>query len=666
MQQNLPSFNTLDLTHFTGTLDALLNHHLSRIQTLAKQPAPTWENLIRPLESMDDALEKFFSPLSHLHAVINSDQLRQVYQTCLPKLSMYHTQIGQNKDLFNAIQSIDTQKLNLAQQKIINDMLRDFKLSGVALAEVAKKRFEAISTRLSDLANQFDNHVLDATQAYTLNIEEQQTEGLPEHARASAKTLAKEKSLPGYVLTLEAPCYLAVMSYANDRALRQTYYHAYITRASNQGPFAGKYDNTPIMDEILDLRNEKATLLGFPNYAALSLATKMAQSTEEVTRFLLNLVERGYPKAQEEFHALQIFAREQHQIDDVKPWDVAWLSEKMKQHLYDFSEEELRPYFPQDTVLSGLFEIVKRLYGMRLHAVQNVDTWHPDVVVYQIIDETNTQRGTVYLDLYARPNKRGGAWMDSLQSRCIQDDGNTQLPVATLTCNFAKPQAGQIATFSHDEVLTLFHEFGHCLHHLLTQINEISASGIHGVEWDAVELPSQFFENWCYDSEALTLLSRHVETQAPLPKELLNKLLAAKNFQSAMRMMRQLEFALFDFRIHLEYQQEPNFIKNILNQVRAQVTVVPIAPENAFEHSFSHIFAGGYAAGYYSYKWAEVLSYDAFSRFEEEGVFNPKTGRDFLRNILEVGGSVKAREAFIAFRGREAHVEALLRHEGII
>ena len=489
--------------------------------------------------------------------------------------------------------------------------------------------------------------------------------GLPEHALNTAHELARETKKQGWTLTLEAPSYLAVVMYADDRPLRKTIYDAYVTRASDQGPQAGQYDNSAIIHEILALRHEKAHLLGFANYAELSLATKMAKSTHDVIHFLDNLIKRSYPQANKEFKALQQFAATEYEIDDIKPWDIAFLSEKMRQRQFALSQEELRPYFPQDTLMHGLFTIVERLYGVRFVEIAHVDTWHKDVTCYQLLDEQQDTRGFLYVDLFARPNKRGGAWMDSQQGRRKLDKNNLQLPIATLTCNFAKPQANQIATFSHDEVITLFHELGHCLHHLLTRVDYLSASGINGVEWDAVELPSQFFENWCWERETLQLLTRHVKTNETLPDHLFERLLASRNFQSAMIMLRQLEFSLFDFKLHQQYRNTPDYVAQVLADIRQKIAVVPIADYNRFQHSFSHIFADGYAAGYYSYKWAEVLSSDAFSRFEEEGILNTRTGHDFLHAILEVGGSKKAHDAFVAFRGREAQIDALLRHCGI-
>lgn len=664
----LPQFSHIDIDGFKTHLEAMLNNHLEQIKALLKENHHyTWDNLMYPLDDLADELERFWSPMSHLHSVMDSQALRDCYNDCLPLLSAYEAAIGHNHKLYEAIKSIDSHNLDSAQQKIIDDSVRDFELSGVALSTEHKKRFEVIQARLAELSNQFENNILDATQAFTLHITNpERLAGLPEHALNTAKELAVEKGLAGHLLTLEYPCYQAVMSYAEDRNLREEMYQAYVTRASDQGPTAKTFDNTTLINETLALRHEKAQLLGFNNYAELSLATKMAESSDQVIDFMDSLVDKARQQAKGEFNELERFAADKCHLKHVQPWDVGYLSEKRRQDLYTLSQEDLRPYFPQPKVMDGLFAIVKKLYGMTIEEIEGVDIWHKDVQCYCVIDEHNQVRGYIYTDLYARPNKHGGAWMDSLQSRRKLEDGHVQLPIATLTCNFAKSSANKPAVLSHDEVVTLFHEFGHCLHHILTQVNYLGGSGINGVEWDAVELPSQFFENWCWEKGALSLLTSHVDTGEQLPLALFERLIAAKNFQSAMAMLRQIEFSLFDFRIHKEYEaSNTSFINDILADVRSKTNIVPIAPYNRFQHSFSHIFGGGYAAGYYSYSWAEVLSSDAFSRFEEEGVFNQKTGQDFLKFILEAGGSKKAAEAYKEFRGRPATVDALLRHNGI-
>ncbi len=667
-KNKLPLFSNIDTDQIVIELDRMLARHLEAVQTLLNNTHGfTWDNLMYPLEAMDDELERFWSPVSHMHAVMNTKPLRACYQACLPKLSAYHAAIGQNQALYDAINTLDKAKLNETQFKIVEDTLQNFRLSGVALSVEQKRRFEDISTKLSALSNQFENHLLDAVHDFLYHVtDSSRLAGLPDHAIATAKALAEEKQLPGWVFSLEQPCYLAVIAYADDRELREVIYEAYATRASDVGPSAKQFDNTPIMNEMLALRFEKARLLDFSSYAAFSLAKKMVESTRQVNDFLSDLLKRAYPQAQQEFQSLTNFAKKEYHLDNIEPWDVAYISEKKQQALFQISQEMLRPYFPLTQVMSGLLTIIQRLYGMVLRPIDDFDTWHSDVSCYAVHDEHNDLRGYIYMDLFARPHKRGGAWMDSMQSRFKHQDGEIQFPIATLTCNFAKATGKKPATLSHDEVLTLFHEMGHCLHHVLTRVDYLGASGINGVEWDAVELPSQFFENWCWEEQALILLTKHTDTNEPLPPALFQSLTDAKNFQSAMMMVRQLEFSIFDFRIHELYRDaDPDFISSTLAEVRRQATVVPTAPYNRFQNSFSHIFAGGYAAGYYSYKWAEVLSSDAFSRFEEDGLFHAHTGREFLHTILEVGGSCKAAEAFESFRKRPARVDALLRHSGI-
>lgn len=662
----LPDF-TFNLENLEDRLKALLDANLKTIEALIQDDKIyTFDNLMLVLDEIDDELEKFWSPVGHLHAVMNTESLRNIYKACLPILSAYETKIGHNKRLYEAIASIDKHSLNQVQSKLIKDTLLNFELSGVALSADHKKRFEIINARLSELSNLYEMNLLDATTAFSYAVTDAaKLKGLPEHALATAKQTAEAKNLEGWIFNLEFPSYSAVITHAEDRELREIFYRAYVTKASDQGPHAGKFDNSPVMDEILALRDEEAKLLGYSNYAELSLSTKMAESTEKVIEFLTDLGEKGFVKAGEEFEKLKNFARTELQFTDIAAWDLAWLSEKLRQKEHEISEELLRPWLPFESVMSGFFEIMKTLFGLRFEQIQT-ETWHQDVVCYQILDASSDTRGYVYLDLFARPNKRGGAWMGSFQTRCRRTSGQIQLPIATLTCNFAKPFRGQ-ALLSHDEVITLFHEFGHCLHHLLTKVDYYSCSGINGVEWDAVELPSQLFENWAWDKEALQHLTKHIETGLPLPQAIFDKLLASKNFQSAMALMRQIEFALFDFRIHAEYKKDdPDFIASMIKAVRKTTRVVPAEPFDRFQNGFSHIFAGGYAAGYYSYKWAEVLSADAWSRFEEEGVLNARTGHAFLEAILEKGSSRPAKESFREFRGRDPEIEPLLRQSGVL
>jgi len=669
--EGLPPFSKIKPEHVVPAVEHGIEQCKKTIEQVLAGKDFTWQGLVMPLEEADDKLSRLFSPVSHMHSVVNSQALREVYDQVLPKLSEYSTYVGQHQGLFDAYtalsQSDEYAQLSRAQQKVIDNALRDFKLSGIALNASDKKRYGEISSRLSELAAKFGNNVMDATLAWQKHItDEQQLAGLPESAKALAAQTAQSKELEGWLFTLDIPSYLPIMTHADNRELREEAYTAFVTRASDQGPNAGEYDNSAIMDEELALRHELAQLLGFENYAQMSLATKMADSTEQVFGFLNDLAEKSRPQAQKELEELCAYAKEKHDIDQLEAWDYAYYSEKLKQEKYAISDEQLRPYFPEDKVLSGLFKTVEQLFGVRVEEQQDIDTYHDDVRFFAIYDANNTLRGRFYLDLYAREHKRGGAWMDDCMGRKVRLGGQLQTPVAYLVCNFNRPIGDKPALFTHDEVVTLFHEFGHGLHHMLTQVDAAAVAGINGVAWDAVELPSQFLENWCYEKEALAFISGHYESGEPLPQELLSKLLAAKNYQSAMQMVRQLEFSLFDFHIHADYNPTAGSeIQIILDKVRQQVAVIQPPSFNRFQHGFAHIFAGGYSAGYYSYKWAEVLSADAFSKFEEEGIFNSDTGRAFLTNILEKGGSEEPAVLFERFRGRAPTVDALLRHSGI-
>ncbi|MGY3883466.1 oligopeptidase A [Aeromonas veronii] len=638
---------------------------------LAQRDPHTWDSLIAPLEEVNDRLSRIWSPVSHLNSVLNSEALREAHDACLPLLSEFQTYVGQHEGLYQAYlalsQSDDFPLLSGAQRKEIQNTLRDFRLSGIGLPAEAQQRYGEIQARLSELASRFSNNVLDATQGWhKLVTDEAELAGLPDSVRAAARQMAELKGKEGWLFTLDIPSYLPVMMYADNRELRAEMYEAFTTRASDQGPNAGKWDNSAIMSELLTLRRELAQLLGFANYAELSLATKMADKTEQVVSFLTDLAAKSLPQGKAELEEIRAFAADQHGQSELAAWDLAYYAEKLKQHKFSISDEQLRPYFPASKVVKGLFEVVKRVFGMKVRERLGIDTWHPDVRFYDIFDADDELRGSFYLDLYAREHKQGGAWMDVCLGRRYRQDGSLQKPVAYLTCNFNGPVDGKPALFTHNEVVTLFHEFGHGIHHMLTRIDVAGVAGINGVAWDAVELPSQFLENWCWESEALAFISGHYETGEPLPADLLEKMLTARNFQAAMQMLRQLEFALFDFRLHQEFDPaNPAQLPALLDEVRSQVAVMTPPAFNRFQHSFSHIFAGGYAAGYYSYKWAEVLSADAFSRFEEEGIFNPATGQSFLKNILEKGGSKEPMELFRAFRGREPKVDALLRHSGI-
>lgn len=667
----IPDFAAIRAEHVEPAIDRILADNRAELEgLLAANENYTWNNLIAPIEAMDDRLNRAWSPVSHLNAVLNSEALRQAYNTCLPKLSEYATERGQNERLYRAYRQIaegpEYQRLDTVQRKMIDDALRDFRLSGVALPEESKARYKAIMQRLAQLGSQFQDNVLDATQAWEKPIAEASNlAGLPESSLAMLRQNAERQGRDGWLLNLEFPCYFAVLNYADDRALREELYTAYSTRASDQGPQAGQWDNASIMEDILALRCETAQLLGFASYAEYSLATKMAETPEQVLGFLDDLARRAKPQAERDLAELTAFAREQHGVDELVPWDIPYYSEKLRQHRYEISQEELRPYFPEPRVVSGLFAVVERLFGVRFEPDAELPVWHEDVRGYRVLDADGQLRGRFFLDPYARSGKRGGAWMDSAVTRRRTADG-VQIPVAYLVCNFTPPVGERPALFSHDEVQTLFHEFGHGLHHLLTRIDYTPVAGIHGVEWDAVELPSQFLENWCWAREALDLIAGHFETGEPIPEALYERMIAARNFQSAMQMVRQLEFSLFDFRLHHDYDPVRGArVLETLEDVREQVAVIRPPAWNRFANSFLHIFAGGYAAGYYSYKWAEVLSADAFSRFEEQGVFDPESGADFLENVLEVGGSRDAMTNFKAFRGREPSIEPLLRHSGI-
>ena len=669
---SLPLFSQIRAEHVVPAMEQVLTESKAAIESLvesfAKGTPVTRDTLLRPLDDIDDRLNSVWSPVSHLNAVVNSDELREAYNACLPKLSEYSTWVGQNKGLdeaYKALQDSDEyqQHLTQAQRKVVDNAVRDFHLSGVDLPEDKKKRFGEIRHRLSELSSKYGENVLDANQAWTkLVTDKNDLAGVPESSLEAFAHAAKANEKEGYWLTLDMPCYLAVLTYCENQALREEMYYAYTTRASDQGPFAGQWDNGPLMQEILALRQELAEILGFNNYAECSIATKMTETTDQVMTFLNDLAEQSLPAAKKELEELQAFCQENFNVSELNAWDVAFYSEKLKHEKYEISQEALRPWFPLGKVIEGMFAITGKLFNVEF-AEEKVDTWHDDVHFYRVL-RNGQPIAAFYLDLYARANKRGGAWMADCRVHRLLDDGSVQQPVAFLTCNFNGPVGNKPALLTHNEVTTLFHEFGHGLHHMLTKVQDVPVSGINGVAWDAVELPSQFLENWCWEREAIPLMSGHYETGEPLPEEMLTKMLAAKNFQSAMQMVRQLEFSLFDFRIHLEYKPDID-IHGMLEAVRDQVAVLKPPAFNRFENGFSHIFAGGYAAGYYSYKWAEVLSADAFSKFEEQGIFDESAGRDFLENILEKGGSEDPMDLFVAFRGRKPSPDALLRHSGL-
>lgn len=670
---HLPTFSQIDPSTIEPTVLAILADNKKKLDTLLTQKKGfTWQNLMQPLEDMNDNLHQYWSPVAHLHSVMESDDLRKAYHATLQHITAYHTEISQNEDLYNAISSIansaEFANLNPAQQKILQNDIRDFKLAGIHLSKEKKARIAELQVQLCQLTTTFSENILDATQGFTIHLKnKEKLEGLPATALQLATDNAKLRHLDGYVLTLDYPSYSTAMKFLKDRDLRKTLYEAYTTRASDRGPNACKWDNTPVMNDILKARHELAQLVDFKNFAEYSLATKMAKKPDEVLNFLQDLLQRSKPIAKSEYAELLELAKKQDGITTLFAWDAAYYSEKLRESLFNFSQEDLRVYFPIDTVMQGMFTIVNKLYGITVQREEGIDLWHNDAHFYKLYDEDNQLRAGFYIDLYARSHKRDGAWMDECRVRRRMHDKKIQYPVAYLTCNFMPPAEHQQALLTHDDVITLFHEFGHCLHHMLSTVDYAPVSGINGVAWDAVEFPSQFMENYCWEKESLALIAKHYQTHQPLPDDLFKKMMAAKHFQTGLQMVRQLEFSIFDFRLHLEYAPtQSDFIQTLLNEVRKQTAVIPVPELNRFQHSFSHIFAGGYAAGYYSYKWAEVLSSDAYAEFENHGIFNKKTGQSFMKNILEMGGVRDAMDSFIAFRGRKPTIDALLRHSGMI
>ena len=669
----LPNFDLINASHFLPAITQLIDDCEQVLkQTLASVDTLDWQHLLHPLEEANDRLERAWSVISHLNGVSNTDEIREAYNTCLPVLTDYSTRMGQHRPLFNACQRLKNSPnyaaMTTAQQQALDNKLRDFKLAGVDLADAEQQRYGEIKSRLAELTTQFSNNVLDATQSWHHQIDDvEQLNGMPESALTAAQALAAQKGLSGYVVTLDLPSYLPVMQYCHHRELREQLYHAYVTRASELGNQA--WDNSPAIDEILQLRQQLALLLGFTHYADYSLTTKMAASVDEVFALLDELADASVVTARAEFQQLSEFAAQSLGIKKLEAWDIAYATEALRLARYDLSQETLRAYFPADTVINGMFDVVKRLYDIDVMTVAAPSLWHPDVRFYQL-EKNGELIAQCYLDLFARDGKRGGAWMAECRVRRENLSGQTQLPVAFLTCNFSPPAEDRPSLLTHNDVTTLFHEFGHGLHHMLTKISCADVSGINGVAWDAVELPSQFMENWCWEPEALALFSGHYQSGETLPADLLDKMLAAKNFQSAMQMVRQLEFALFDLTIHRDCFVDVDAatlptVQAVLDAVRERVSAYETPAFNRFQHGFSHIFAGGYAAGYYSYKWAEVLSADAFSLFEERGIFDTVSGEKFLTEILERGGSEPPAHLFKRFRGRGPNTDALLRHSGI-
>jgi oligopeptidase A len=661
---DLPVFSAIKPSEVEGALRALLDKHRAELEKLLSAGAATWDSLVVPLEEMQHRLSRTWSPVGHMNGVVNSDELRAAYNACLPLLTAWNTDLAQNERLYQAYEAIlknEGARLSLGQRKLLENALRDFRLAGVALPPEKKQRYKDLVEQLATLQSKFDENVLDATNAWSRHItDSKEIDGLPSPIVERARAGAEAKGLEGWLFTLDAPNYQAVLMHATHEPLRRDFYHGWVTRASDQDGNAGRWDNSALMDQILGVRNEVANLVGFASYAEYSLATKMASSVVEVRTFLEQLATKSRPVAQREFDELTKFAGR-----ELNAWDVAFYAEKLKRERFDLSEEALRPYFPLPRVLAGMFSVAEKLYGVKIVERTGVDVYHPDAHFYDILNDDGSRRGGFFIDLYARPKKRGGAWMDECVGR-KRLGGPTSLPVAYLVCNFMPPVGSQPSLLTHSEVVTMFHEFGHGLHHMLTRVDYPSIAGINGVAWDAVELPSQFMENFAWRAEVIPLISAHVETGEPLPEAELKRLLGTRTFQAGMQTVRQLEFALFDLRIHSEFAPgSPSKIMQTLAEVRSQVAVVKPPAFNRFPQSFQHIFSGGYAAGYYSYKWAEVLAADAFSAFEEGGIFNRDVSHRFLSSILEQGGSRDAMDAFVEFRGRKPQIEPLLKQLGL-
>ncbi|MDE2259743.1 MAG: M3 family metallopeptidase [Betaproteobacteria bacterium] len=662
----LPRFTEIQPIHVGPAVDVLITENtalLSRI--LMQTAAPTWEHFVAPLEDANERLSRAWGQVAHLNAVVNTPELRDAYNANLPKITQYWAALAQNEALFAGYKALrassEFDTLSPARQKIIENELRDFRLGGAELSPADKARFLEIQESLAATGAQFEQNLLDTTNAFGHFVEDSASlRGLPEDVLQTAHEAAQQEHRAGWKLTLHAPCYGPIMQYAESRTLRQHFYYSYATRASEFGK--PEWDNTPLIRTLLQLRAEEAGLLGFKSFADLSLEPKMAESPQAVLDFLKDLATRAKPYAERDWAELEDFAHQELGMEKLEPWDVAFVSEKLRIKRYAFSDLEVKQYFPEDQVLQGLFRVIQQLYGLTAQRA-GAPTWHVNAHFYDLRDRTGTLVGQFYLDLYARNGKRGGAWMDDAVAR--RRRGKViQTPVAYLTCNFSAPVGGKTATFTHDEVITLFHEFGHGLHHLLTQVEDLPVSGINGVEWDAVELPSQFMENFCWEWEVLSGMTRHVNSGEPLPRVLFDRMLAARHFQSGMQTVRQIEFSLFDMQLHTGFPQEDNPLE-LLERIRDEVAVLRPPAWHRFPNSFAHIFAGGYAAGYYSYKWAEVLSSDAYALFEENGTFDTATGERFRREILAVGGSRPALDSFVAFRGRKPNIDALLRHSGM-
>jgi oligopeptidase A len=671
----LPPFSQINMEQEAlNALDECLHHCRALREKLVKDADHhTWDSLIQPLDEAEDHLSKAFAPVSHLHSVMNSESLRSIYQIAIEKLSDYSTETGQHEGLYRAFQNIFYQdnQINATQKKAIEDALKSFENAGVGLESSKREKFKSNTARLSHLSTCFENNLMDATMGWHYHTENvSELDGLADHVLDTARQKAKKQNKEGYILGLDMPTYAAVMTTASNRRLRHLFYYEFNTRASDEGSNGGQWDNQPIMEEILKLRHQQAQLLGYQHYADLSLDEKMAESPQQVLSFLYELAEQSKPKAKEELEAIKQFAYQADGLETFEPWDMAYYFEQYKKRHFGVSQEALRAYFPLPKVLNGLFHIVYALYGIDCVVIDDFDRYHPDVQLIQLSD-AHGKRGYVMLDLYARDHKKGGAWMDECRTRYVRSDGHVQLPVSFLVCNFAPYGADQIARITHDDVLTLFHEFGHALHHVLTQVDYLPVSGINGVEWDFVETPSQFMEHFCWNKTCIQMISEHENTGEKLPSDLFEKLNASKNLDSGMQMMKQLEFSLFDLKLHMQNLADPEAksIQQILDEVRQEVAVMIPPAFNRFQHNFTHIFAGPYAAGYYSYKWAEVLASDVFDKFEknayDHNVLNREVGIAFLNEVLEKGGSQHAKELFENFREREPSVNPLLRYAGI-
>ena len=660
----LPQFEKIKPDHVTPAIEQLLAD--GRATTAAALNAkPTWGDFVAPLEDANERIGRAWGQVAHLHAVMDNPPLREVYNANLPKITQYWTELGQNQALFGRYKTLhdsdEFQRLSAPRKRIVENALRDFRLGGAELPAEKKPRYAAIQEELAALSAKFSENLLDATNAFSIVVDKSRISGIPEDVLQAAREAAQKDGKDGWKFTLHAPSYLPVLQYADDRKLRETLYHASATRAAEFGK--AEWDNAPLIARIVPLRREMAQILGYRDFAEVSLVPKMAESPSQVLAFLDDLARRARPFAEGDVEELKTFARTELGIQQLESWDVAYASEKLRAKRYAFSDQEVKQYFPEEAAIAGLFRVAERLYGVKIVPAK-APLWNPDVRFFEVRDTSGTAIGQFYMDLYARETKRGGAWMDDAITR-RRKRGQLQIPVAYLNCNFSRPVGGKPALFTHDEVLTLFHEFGHGLHHLLTRIEDLGVSGINGVEWDAVELPSQFMENFCWEWDVLREMTSHVDTGASLPRKLFDRMLAAKNFQSGLGMLRQIEFAVFDMRLHSDFDPATRSALALLEEVREQVAVLKPPAYNRFPNSFGHIFAGGYAAGYYSYKWAEVLSADAYSFFEENGILDAKVGARFRDEILAVGGSRPAAESFKAFRGREPNVEALLRHSGM-